>query len=268
MLVVVAEFGIAAPFCRPQFHERLLPHTSVLMNCMYWDATCPRLITNDQMSAEWVDRENNRLLVVGDITCDVGGSVEFLSKSTTIEDPFFKWDPSTQEMVRSDGSGVLVLGVDILPSELPRESSMHFSNLLTPMVEALASGEPDPEMVAVLDGACIARNGALQPRFEYIKTLADHVRAETVADENSKQIMIRGHLFDTGLINKALDLLEALGVEFSVDRIDVQPNLGFGRQIPSRVLITLPGERVTEVCAAMELQLNSFPQAKASVTIK
>jgi len=220
------------------------------------------------MAAEWVVQNNKRLLVLGDITCDIGGSVEFLARSTRIEEPFFVWDPLTQQEVATHQTGVLVLGVDILPSELPRESSTHFSNLLAPMLEALAGEEPDGNVSAVLSGACITRSGALSSRYEYIPKLADHVRSEmAVTGEDRRQVQIRGHLFDTGLINKTLDLLEALGVEFSIDAMDVQPNLGFGRQIPSRVLMSLPRDRVTDVCTAMKLQLGSFPQADATVDV-
>lgn len=39
-----------------------------------------------------------------------------------IEDPFFLWRPDTREIADTrDEEGVLVLGVDILPSELPLE---------------------------------------------------------------------------------------------------------------------------------------------------
>eukprot|EP00038_Savillea_parva_P008112 m.174852 g.174852 ORF g.174852 m.174852 type:complete len:532 (-) comp13881_c0_seq1:99-1694(-) len=255
----------------PQFHEKFLPHISVLMNCMYWDVSCPRLVTNDQLTTEWQDHSNERLLMVGDITCDIGGSIEFLTRSTKIEDPFFMWDPVQQEIAASDAAGVLVLGVDILPSELPRESSTHFSKLLSPMIEALATGTADADMTDVLNGACITRDGSLQPRYDYIPKLADHLVREAKESGNEGetlgQLKIRGHLFDTGLINKALDLLEALGVSFVIDRIDVQPNLGFGRQVPSSVLISLPIDRVDDVCAAIGVQLEAFPNAHATVTI-
>ena len=70
-----------------------------------------------------------------------------------------------EEAPRSSDPGILVLGVDILPSELPREASEHFSKLLTPMIEALAKDSMDDKMKAVLDGACIARDGVLQPEY-------------------------------------------------------------------------------------------------------
>ncbi len=71
-----------------QHHAQVLPFTSCLINCMYWDARFPRLITNDQMAQLTMERRS-RLIGISDISCDVQGGVEFLTHSTTIEKPFF-----------------------------------------------------------------------------------------------------------------------------------------------------------------------------------
>ena len=107
---------------------------------------------------------------------------------------------------------MLVLGVDILPSELPREATNHFGGLLVPLLaelEAALAGD-DTAWPRVLEEGCIARDGDLMPKFEYL----DKVRQSTlVADEAAAAetwplITFRGHLFDSGLINKTFDLLE------------------------------------------------------------
>jgi alpha-aminoadipic semialdehyde synthase len=79
-------------------------------------------------------------MLVSDISCDVRGSIEFLERTTSIERPFFQYDPVTLREV-SDGignSGVTVMGVDILPTEFPRESSEHFGNAVVGVVKELA----------------------------------------------------------------------------------------------------------------------------------
>jgi alpha-aminoadipic semialdehyde synthase len=78
-----------------------------------------------------------RLLVVSDISCDVGGSIEFLDRSTTIDRPFYNYDPITGKETSDDieDKGVTILGVDILPTELPVESSVHFGNAVSEMLE-------------------------------------------------------------------------------------------------------------------------------------
>lgn len=67
----------------------------------------------------------------------MNGSIEFLERTTTIEEPFFNYDPLTSTEVSSGigTSGVTVLGVDILPSELPRESSAHFGKAVSHVVQ-------------------------------------------------------------------------------------------------------------------------------------
>lgn len=98
-------------------------------------------------------------MLVVDISCDVNGSIEFLDKTTTIDRPYFQYDPivksEVSESISSDG--VTVMGVDILPTELPRESSAYFGDALLPVLEkfidykvgAEGSGVPS-ELVSLL----------------------------------------------------------------------------------------------------------------------
>lgn len=55
---------------------------------MYWETRFPRLLTTTQLQ----DLINNGRPLVGicDITCDVGGSLEFVQKATTIDSPFVR----------------------------------------------------------------------------------------------------------------------------------------------------------------------------------
>lgn len=104
----------------PVFHERVAPHTSVLMNCMYWDAKFPRLLTKQQ-TEDLARAGRLRMLALGDVSCDVGGSVEFFSHSTEIDDPFYLYDPEAHMVHHNmDDHGILVEGIENLPSQLPR----------------------------------------------------------------------------------------------------------------------------------------------------
>lgn len=121
----------------PCFHETVIPYTTVLVNGMYWDHRFPRLLTKAQLR-DLRSQGNHTLKVVADISCDVEGSCEFLSHCTTIEKPFFTYVPEDDsELDGVDSNGVLVLGVDILPSELPRDASHHFSSALLPLIPPL-----------------------------------------------------------------------------------------------------------------------------------
>ena len=50
----------------------------------------------------------------------------------------------------------------------------------------------------------------------------------------STVLRIRGHLFDTNLINQILDLLEMEAASFYVVELDVRPNDQFGDHAPVR----------------------------------
>ena len=80
-----------------------------------------------------------RLAVVADISCDVHGSMEFLERTTTTERPFYQYDPALGREVASDigETGIAVLGLDILPTELAAESSAHFGETVSKIVQEL-----------------------------------------------------------------------------------------------------------------------------------
>lgn len=59
------------------------------VNCMYWERRFPRLLTNDELR-ELHSKKMCRLLAVGDITCDIGGSIEGVCETTAIESPFLR----------------------------------------------------------------------------------------------------------------------------------------------------------------------------------
>ena len=72
-----------------------------------------------------------------------------------------------------EGNGPVIMAVDILPTEIPLDSSIYFSGVLKDSVSAIAKADygvpfekldlPDPIKKAV-----ILYNGELTPEYEYI----------------------------------------------------------------------------------------------------
>lgn len=199
------------------FADDVAPYTTALVNCTYWDERYPRLLTTSDIQ-RLHEGDQRKLAAVADISCDVGGSVQFLEKSTAVEKPFYLYNVA-QGCAQDDlnGDGVLMMGVDILPSELPREASTHFGDLLVNLVRPLLECDAHAEWQGLhgqippaLHHAIITNNGQLAPRFEYLGKLQDErermssTKSSPHAGHSITHVALRGHLFDTGLINKAL----------------------------------------------------------------
>lgn len=154
--------------------EQYLPHLTVLMNCMYWDQRYPKLFTRS-FAKKLFEEKNPKIMVVGDVTCDPEGSIEFTHKGTEIEDPVFVYNPITATpQMGFEGEGILVMAVDILPSELPRDSSQAFGDALLTFIKPMAQADftsdfKDIELPMAIKKAMILHKGMLTPDYEYIE---------------------------------------------------------------------------------------------------
>lgn len=154
--------------------ERYLPHLTTLVNCIYWEPKYPRLITVEAAKAIYADGQP-KLRVIGDISCDVKGGIEITVKATEPDDPIYVYDPQTGSIQSGvEGHGPVMMVVDILPSELPRESSAYFSNILKGFVPDIAAADYTVGFEALnlppaLKRAVICHGGELTPDYTYIK---------------------------------------------------------------------------------------------------
>ena len=154
--------------------EQYVPHLSMLINCIYWDPRFPRLITKEY-ARKLFAKGNPKLTVIGDISCDIEGSIECTVKSTEIEDPIFVYNPETDSIrMGHEGDGIQIMAVDILPAELPRDSSEGFGDVVVNYVKAIADAdfnEPfeDLDLPRSIKKGLILHNGELTPEFEYLK---------------------------------------------------------------------------------------------------
>lgn len=173
-----APFDLQEYFDHPELYtgifESHLPYLSVLVNCIYWDTMYPRLVTRQAVRALQRARQL-RLLAVGDITCDIEGSIELTTKATGQAEPVLMYDPATDQVTQSlSGPGVAVLAVDNLPAELPRDATRHFSQSLAPFLPSLASMDrtrpfEQLELQPELQRAVIVWNGKLTDDYQYLE---------------------------------------------------------------------------------------------------
>ena len=164
--------------------KQYLPHLTVLINCIYWEERYPRLVTRDWLRTIWTGQARPRLRVIGDITCDIEGSIECTLKATDPSMPAYTYIPSSGDIVDGcKGEGVVVMAVDTLPAELPREASLSFGDMLYPYVPELASADFSKtfdalELGEVLQRAVIVHRGQLTQRYRYLQSRVTSERNE------------------------------------------------------------------------------------------
>lgn len=171
-------FELQEYYQRPDLYEAcfapFVEHLTLLVNCIYWEPKYPRLLTQEQLKALYENRAS-RLRVVGDITCDIDGSVACTTRATDPGSPIYVYDPvsgATADGVV--GRGPVVLAVDFLPCELPVDASRYFSGVLRPFMPALVNARLDGSLEASglppeLSRATIVWRGALTPAYQYLE---------------------------------------------------------------------------------------------------
>jgi len=161
--------------------EDHLPHLDLLVNTIFWTIRYPRLVTRDWVASAFAEGKEPRLQVIGDISIDIEGSIEISLKATYPDQPCFVYDPATDEVIDGvEGRGIVVMAVDNLPSELPREASEHFSSVLKDMVPALGDADWSASFAELdlpyhLKTAVICHRGELTPAYAGLAgPLAEH----------------------------------------------------------------------------------------------
>ena len=108
---------------------------------------------------------------VADISCDVDGPVASTIRSSTIADPIYGYNPITESEVNyKDKDAIVVMAVDNLPCELPKDASEGFGELfLEHVIPAFFNKDKD----GILERAKMTENGKLTDRFSYLQDYID-----------------------------------------------------------------------------------------------
>ena len=162
-------------FDKNEFYQQPENYTSVLGDiirqadiyfaCHLWKSNNPILITDKDLSDM-----DNRCKVIADISCDINGPIASTIRATTIEEPFYGYDPhSRKECDWKAENAIMVMSIDNLPCELPRDASEDFGNeFIKHVLPELLKNESE-----ILDNATEAKNGKLTPPFQYLEDYAN-----------------------------------------------------------------------------------------------
>ena len=146
---------------------RFAKAADILICCHFWAPDNPVYL-----SAEDFLRPGFRLRMIGDVTCDIMGSIKSTLRSSTHDEPYYDYNPLTrsENPAFSSDENVTVMAVDTCPNALAVDTSSYFGEMLIKHVfSPLLKGEHSP----VIEGSTIVRNGELTPKFAYLKDFAE-----------------------------------------------------------------------------------------------
>ena len=157
-------------FDRGEFHSHperyrgtfgpVLQAADVYLPCHYYAEGGPSFFTAEEAVG-------GRMRFVGDVSCDIAGPVPCTLRPSTLDDPFYGWDPvSGDEVALGTPGSIGVLAVDNLPTALPRDASHSFGEqFLEHVLPALLNGDADGR----LERATECRDGQLTPGYAYLQ---------------------------------------------------------------------------------------------------
>ena len=133
----------------------------------YWAEGSPFLFTREDMK-----RSTWKVKVVADVSCDIDGPVACTLRPSTIADPVYGYDPSTETECAYDApEGITVMAVDNLPCELPRDASHGFGKeMMAHVIPLLVGGDRDDMLTNATETTL---EGKLSPKFAYLQDYID-----------------------------------------------------------------------------------------------
>ncbi|MGO4770370.1 NAD(P)-dependent oxidoreductase [Flavobacterium sp. W22_SRS_FK3] len=128
----------------------------------FYGNNAPRILTQEMLNAK-----DCNIRVVADISCDVNGPIACTIRSSTIAEPLYGYLPSeNKEVDIFHPAAVVVMAVDNLPCEIPKDASEGFGEqFMEHVIPAFFNGDKD----GILKRAKITENGKLTERFSYLQ---------------------------------------------------------------------------------------------------
>ncbi len=123
------------------------------------------------LSREMLNSPKCKIKVVADISCDINGPIACTLRASTIAEPSYGYLASEdKEVDMFHPSAIVVMAVDNLPCELPKDASEGFGDMfLKHVIPAFFNNDAD----GILARAKITENGKLTPRFAYLQNFIE-----------------------------------------------------------------------------------------------
>lgn len=119
------------------------------------------------LSQKMLQASDCAIKIVADVSCDVNGPIACTLRASTIEDPLYGYLPSeNKEVDVFHPAAIVVMAVDNLPCELPKDASEGFGEMFTQhVIPSFFNNDAD----GILARAKMTEDGALTERFSYLQ---------------------------------------------------------------------------------------------------
>lgn len=146
--------------------ERFTKVADIYMAGHFYGNGAPMILSREMLNAP-----DNKIKVVADVSCDVNGPIASTIKASTIADPIFGYHPGEdREVDYFHPAAIVVMSVDNLPCELPKDASEGFGEMFAKhVIPAFFNNDTD----GILQRAKITENSELTPRFAYLEEYAN-----------------------------------------------------------------------------------------------
>lgn len=123
------------------------------------------------LTREMLQSNDCKIKIVADVSCDVNGPIACTLRSSSIAEPLYGYLPSEDKEVDVfHPAAIVVMAVDNLPCELPKDASEGFGEMfMEHVIPAFFNEDKD----GILQRAKITENGKLTPRFSYLQDYVD-----------------------------------------------------------------------------------------------
>ncbi|MDP2160819.1 MAG: NAD(P)-dependent oxidoreductase [Flavobacterium sp.] len=146
--------------------ERFTKVADIFIAGHYYGNDAPYILTREMLHSH-----QNAIKVVADISCDVKGPVACTLRASTIAEPFYGYLPQEhKEVAYTHPASIMVMAVDNLPCELPKDASEGFGEMfMKHVIPAFFNNDKD----GILERAKMTEKGKLTPRFSYLQDYID-----------------------------------------------------------------------------------------------
>lgn len=145
---------------------RWAQNADILISAHFWAPEAPTYLSEEDLRNAGL-----RIKMIGDVTCDIRGSIKSTLRSSTHAAPYYDYNPVSckEEKAFSSDNNITVMAVDTCPNALAIDTSAYFGDMLVKHVfEPLLKQEKSE----VIERATILRNGQLSARFSYLEDFA------------------------------------------------------------------------------------------------